>query len=58
MTALRKLILGETRVLPAGVFTIVALALALDEAAGDWWESAGAFLILVSVLSLLAAALR
>ena len=58
MTALRKLVLGETRVLPAGIFTIVALALLMDEAAGEWWETAGGFLVLASVLSLLAAALR
>jgi hypothetical protein len=59
MKALRKLVLGETWVLPLGVFFTLALALVLDAVAGDssWWRHAGGFLLLGCVLVALAASL-
>lgn len=58
MRALRKLVLGETWTLPAGVAVVVAVALALDALAGGWWEQAGGFVVLALVLGALSAALR
>ena len=58
MTALRKLIFGETRLLPAGVFVLVAAAIALEEVAGTWWHDAGGFVLLTAVGILLAASVR
>jgi len=59
MKALRKLVLGETWVLPLGVFFTLALALVLDAVAGDssWWRHAGGFLLLACVLVALAVSL-
>ena len=56
---LRKLVLGETWTLPLGVLLTLALALALDAAAGDTplWRHAGGFLLLALVLATLAASL-
>ena len=56
MTALRKLILGETRILPAGIVALVAGAVILGEVAGHWWHDAGGFLILALTVALLGAA--
>jgi hypothetical protein len=58
---LRKLILGETWVLPIGVALAVGAAAVLRAVAGDggWWRSAGGFVLLGFVLvALLAAAGR
>jgi hypothetical protein len=57
--ALRKLVLGETWALPAGVFATLAVGLALDALAGDdaWWRHAGGFVLLALVLAALTAAL-
>lgn len=58
MRALRKLVLGETWVLPIGVGLTLAAGLVLDAAAGDaaWWRHAGGFLLLAGVLGALWAA--
>jgi hypothetical protein len=50
--ALRKLVLGETWSLPAGVLVTLLVGLVLDAAAGDeaWWQEAGGFLLLALVL--------
>jgi membrane associated rhomboid family serine protease len=59
MKALRKLILGETWALPAGVFATLAVGLVLDALEGDdaWWQHAGGFVILALVMVALFAAL-
>ena len=41
MTALRKLLLGETRALPAAVFTLLAAGLVLRAVAPGFWDAAG-----------------
>ena len=48
MRTLRKLVLGETWVLPIGIAVAVAVAFALSEAAGAarWWADAGGFVLL------------
>jgi hypothetical protein len=53
---LRKLVLGETWVLPLGVAVLLAAALVLRSLAPDVWEDAGGFLLLGGVLALLAVA--
>ena len=59
MRALRKLVFGETWVLPLGVFATLALALTLDWVAdgAGWWERGGGFIVLACVLVVLAASL-
>jgi len=57
MRALRKLIFGETVVLPVGVGLLLVIALALEEWAGSWWPHAGAFILLALVVAVLAASL-
>jgi len=57
MRALRKLIFGETVVLPVGVGLLVAVALALEAWAGSWWPHAGGFILLALVVAVLAASL-
>ena len=52
---LRKLVLGETWVLPLGVAGLLAAALLLRAVAPDLWEDAGGFLLLGGVVGLLAA---
>ena len=51
---LRKLVLGETWVLPLGVAGLLAAALLLRAVAPDLWEDAGGFLMLGGVVGLLA----
>ena len=48
MKALRKLVLGETWSLPAGIAAAVLVAFAARELAGDesWWRDAGGFVLL------------
>ena len=61
MRTLRKLVLGETWVLPIGVALAVGGAGVLRALAGDhgWWRSAGGFVLLGLVMvALLAAAGR
>jgi hypothetical protein len=59
MRALRKLILGETWILPIGVALTLAAGLVLEAVAGGetWWREAGGFVLLVLVLAALTAAL-
>ena len=55
MTALRKLLLGETWTLPLGITAIAVAAICLDSVAGSWWTDLGGFALLaVSVLLLCA----
>jgi hypothetical protein len=59
MKALRKLVLGETWVLPIGVALAVGVAGVLRALAGDhgWWRDAGGFVLLgLVVVALLVAA--
>jgi hypothetical protein len=56
--ALRKLVLGETWMLPLGVAATLLIALALDAAGPGWWERAGGFVVLGCVLLTLLASLR
>ena len=60
MTALRKLVLGETWALPIGVALVVAVGLTLHAAFGgdEWWRRGGGFLLLAGALAALTAALR
>jgi hypothetical protein len=57
--ALRKLILGETWSLPAGVLITLIAGLVLEQVAGRaaWWHDAGGFVLLALVLVALAVAL-
>ena len=57
MRALRKLILGETVALPAGVGLVLLAALGLHAAARSWWSEAGGFVLLALVVAVLSAAL-
>ena len=52
---LRKLVLGETWVLPLGVAALLAASLVLRAVAPDRWEDAGGVLLLGGVVGLLAA---
>ena len=60
MTALRKLVLGETWTLPLGVALVLCAGVALDAAAGGdaWWRRAGGFLLLAGVLAALSVSLQ
>ena len=58
MTALRKLVLGETWALPAAVVVLVAGALVLRAVAPDLWDDAGGFLLLLGAVVALSCALR
>jgi hypothetical protein len=53
---LRKLVLGETWILPLGVLVLVGLALLLRDVAPDLWEDFGGFLLAGGVLALLGVA--
>ena len=59
MKALRKLVLGETWVLPLGVLATLTVGLTLHEVAGDsaFWRHAGGFVLLALVLATLTVAL-
>jgi hypothetical protein len=57
LQTLRKLVLGETWLLPVGVGCVVALsALVLEPLLDDAWTHAGGFLLLAGVLGVLVAA--
>ena len=55
MWTLRKLVLGETWVLPLGVAVAVGCAGVLHALAGDagWWREGGGFVLLALVLAAL-----
>jgi uncharacterized membrane protein len=54
MNALRKLILGETLVLPLGITAVVlVVALVIKPLMGDAWETAGGFVLLGGVCGVL-----
>jgi hypothetical protein len=55
---LRKLVLGETWTLPAGVALTLVAALVLDAAGPGWWHRAGGFVLLCGALVTLAVSLR
>jgi len=57
MRELRKLVLGETIVLPVGVALVLMSALVLYETAPSWWPEAGGFVLLGLVVAVLAVAL-
>jgi hypothetical protein len=57
MRALRKLIFGETVVLPVGVALLLVVALALEQWAGSWWSEDGGFVLLALAVAVLAASL-
>jgi hypothetical protein len=59
MKALRKLVLGETWSLPAGVLVTLVAGLVLDAVAGHaaWWHRAGGFVLLALALLALAVSL-
>ncbi len=55
---LRKLVLGETWILPLGVAVTLLAGLAIDAAGPGWWHRAGGFVVLAGALATLAASLR
>jgi hypothetical protein len=57
MKALRKLVLGETRALPAAVAVVLAAGLVLRAVAPGFWDAAGGFLLLVGAVLALSLAL-
>ncbi len=59
LRTLRKLVLGETWMLPAGVAVVLVVgALVVRPLLGGAWEHAGGFLLLAGVLAVLTAASR
>ena len=59
MRALRKLILGETWILPLGITAVVlVVALVVKPLMGDAWESAGGFVLLAGVCGVLVLSTR
>lgn len=59
MRSLRKLILGETVAVPAGVALTVSVALGTHQLAGDsrWWTVGGGVLVLALVVGTLVVSL-
>ena len=57
MRELRKLVLGETVVLPVGVALVVAIGLALEALDVSWWSDDGGFVLLALVVAVLAVSL-
>jgi type IV secretory pathway VirB2 component (pilin) len=59
MRTVRKLVLGETWTLPAGIALAVLIAVGLRAAAGadGWWREAGGFVLLALLVAAFAAAL-
>jgi hypothetical protein len=53
--ALKKLLLGETWMLPLGLAALVLLAFVLRDVLGDAWRHAGGFILLAGVVGLLLA---
>jgi hypothetical protein len=58
MRTLRKLVLGETWALPAGIAVAVAVAaiVRLVSGPGGWWQDAGGFVLLALLVVAFAAA--
>jgi hypothetical protein len=57
MSALRKLVLGETRALPAAVATVLVAGLVLRALAPGVWDAVGGFLLLAGAVLALSLAL-
>lgn len=59
MRTLRKLLLGETWALPAGIVVALGLAVAIRGLAGPdgWWRDAGGWLLLAALAVALGAAI-
>ena len=57
MRELRKLVLGETVVLPVGVALVVAIGLSLEALDLSWWPEDGGFVLLALVVAVLAVSL-
>jgi hypothetical protein len=57
---LRRLVLGETRILPAGVAVAVGAAAAVRAGVGadGWWEDAGGFVLMAMLLAVLVVSVR
>ena len=55
LVALKKLILGETWLLPLGVALSVAAALVVRHLLGAHWHELGGFILLVAVIAVLVA---
>jgi hypothetical protein len=54
MNALRKLILGETWILPLGITAVVlVVALVVKPLLGEGWDRAGGFVLLAGVIAVL-----
>jgi hypothetical protein len=51
--ALKKLLLGETWVLPLGLALLLAAALILRPVLGDAWRHAGGFIVLAGAVAVL-----
>lgn len=49
LRTLKKLVLGETWLLPLGIGAVVGLSLLLQTALGDGWDHLGGFVILAGV---------
>lgn len=49
LRTLKKLVLGETWLLPLGVVAVVALSLLLQSALGEGWDHLGGFVVLTGV---------
>lgn len=58
LRTLKKLLLGETWVLPLGVAVTLAGGAALRSLAGDIWQHVGGLVMLVGVLTVLAASVE
>jgi hypothetical protein len=60
LRTLRKLVLGETWVLPVGIALALLLAVAVRAAAGAgaWWEHGGGYILLALLVVAFVAALR
>jgi hypothetical protein len=55
LRAIKKLVLGETWILPAGVAAVLVVGGALKAAAPDAWSDAGGALLAAGVLAVLLA---
>lgn len=60
MSALRKLVLGETWTLPLGIAVAVAVAGVLRVVAGPhgWWRDAGGAVLALALIAVLVGSLR
>ena len=58
LAAARKLVLGETWAVPAGVGLTVGASAALSAADPGWWDHAGGFALLAGAAATFVVALR